>query len=438
MNFLTQPLLSNVAFFENQNNVKVAAKVACNIEPTPNPSREGNLGMQPFTKHQTPSTKHQAPCNLHPAPCTLILIILLFLSFPSCIMKKALVEPRTVILPLGDTVHLRDGSLVYALPQTVFDFKVDIERRIEKPGPYARFAGDLLGIKDPINQDREIWSITGIRINTAEEPDPSEFYVIETNTLFQTNVLALKKTGLIMDLNSDIYQRSGEQKKGRYTSGSQQGYMDLGADEYFVAQSDTAFKLVKLDTAFIKIPYLVEKKKQLTIDQLAEKAAKTLLELRDGKHLILTGEANVFPQDKAAIDEMNRMEKEYLELFAGKVWRETKTLDFTIIPKKDDKGKSLTLFRFSTQTGPSDASGTSGAPVIFKLTLLQNMRDLKIIARPLPAGVKAPKFDKLYYRVPAIVSVDIKMGEEKLFNGRQLIYQFGQLVQLPANYIIGK
>jgi len=64
-------------------------------------------------------------------------------------------NPKLFILPLGDTVHLTDGSLVYGLPLTIFDVQLEVERRIEKPGPYAKFAGDLLGIKDIINQEKE-------------------------------------------------------------------------------------------------------------------------------------------------------------------------------------------------------------------------------------------------------------------------------------------
>ena len=60
-----------------------------------------------------------------------------------------------------------------------------------------------------------------------------------------------------------------------------------------------------------RVPYIVEKKKKLTIDLLAEKAAKRLMEMRDGKHLILTGEATVFPQSDAAINEINQLEKLY-------------------------------------------------------------------------------------------------------------------------------
>ena len=69
-----------------------------------------------------------------------------------------------------------------------------------------------------------------------------------------------------------------------------------------MVQSDTAYKRISIDSSFVRVPYVVEKKKRLTIDQLAERAAKRLMEMREGKHLILTGEANVFPQSDAAIN----------------------------------------------------------------------------------------------------------------------------------------
>ncbi len=368
----------------------------------------------------------------------LLTIIVIFIFSISCISKKGLVEPKTVILPLGDTIHLTDGNLVYGLPMTVFDIVVEVEKKIEKPGPYSRFAGDLLGIKDFINQEKETWSITGIKVNSSEELDPSEFYLIESNTLFQTNVLALKREGLILDLNPDIYEKSGESRSGKVSMNDQRGFMDLGADEYYVTQSDTAFRLVNIDTAFIRIPYLVEKKKQLTIDQLAEKAAKSLLELRDGKHLILTGEANVFLQDKSAIDEMNRLENEYLALFAGKTWTEVKTFTYTLIPQKDISGKPVTLFRFSEQTGISPTGSKTATVVNIELAPAHKTKDLTITTRPQTETVPAQKFDKLYYRMPVVVTINIKAGTEILYNSRKLVYQFGDVIQLPANFIIGK
>jgi hypothetical protein len=368
----------------------------------------------------------------------LLTIILISIFSVSCILKKGLVKPNTVILPLGDTINLAGGSIIYGLPLTVFEFEVKVEKRIEKPGPYARFAGDLLGIKDVITQEKEKWSVTGIKVISTEELDPSEFFIIESNTLFQTNVLALKRAGLILDLNPAIYERYKESRTGKISMNTQPGFMDMGADEYYVNQSDTAFRLVSVDTAFIKIPYLVERKKQMTFDQLAEKAAKALLELRDGKHLILTGGATVFPQDKSAIDEMNRLENEYLALFAGKTWTEVKTFSYTLVPQKDMSGIPVTLLRFSGQTGTVDAAGKTGTPVTVQLIPVQKTKDITIITKPLPENEAAPKFDKLYYRMPEVVTVSVKMGEENLYNSRKLIYQFGELMQLPANYIIGK
>ena len=51
------------------------------------------------------------------------------------------------------------------LPRTVFTFTVEFERTIEKPGPYARYAGDLLGLENVITEENESWTIEGITVN---------------------------------------------------------------------------------------------------------------------------------------------------------------------------------------------------------------------------------------------------------------------------------
>ena len=366
----------------------------------------------------------------------LLLAVVLFMI--SCALLKGRVEPRTIVLPLGDTISLTDGSLIYGLPMTVFDIIVEMERTIEKPGPYAKFAGEMLGLKDVITQENAAWSIKSIRVKASEELDPSEFYIVESNTLVQTNALSLKRAGLIMDINPAFYERDNELIAKDNTETNQPRFIDLGADEYYVAQSDTAYRRVKLDTSFIRIPYLVEKKKQLGIDQLAEKAAKTLLELREGKHLILTGEANVFPQNNSAIEEMNRLEREYTALFAGKIWTERKTTSYNLIPQKEMAGKPVTLFRFSELTGPSDAASKAGAPVTVELIPAKKTKDLTFVTRPNTGEEPVQKFDKLYYRIPDVVTIGVKMGNESFYNSRRLIYQFGEVIQLPANFIIGK
>lgn len=363
-----------------------------------------------------------------------LLSIIILLT--SCFTGKKIAEANTVIIPLSDTVTIRDGSIIYGLPRTVITVFARMERTIEKPGPYARFASDLLGIDNAIQSESESWAIESVSVKANEELDPSEFFVIKSNTYFQSNVLALKKEGIILDLNPAIYYNNDNQMFG---TGSETGWsrsFDLGSDEYFQVQRDTAYKRVAVDSSFIRIPYAVEKKKRLTIDQLAEKAAKRLMDLRDGKLLILTGEATVFPQNDAAINEINRIEKEYTELFTGKMLKETRTFSYQIVPDKKMAGNPVTLFRFSEITGPADALSKGGVPVTVELTPEQKTKSITFINKK--QVETEHKFDKLYYRVPDVVNIKIGINSEVLYNSRKLIYQFGEIVQLPSNFIIGR
>jgi len=366
---------------------------------------------------------------------SIFLIITVVIS--SCFPEKKLTGPEYSIALLSDTITLKDGSLVYGLPMTIFTVRVEMERTIELPGPYAKYAEELLGLKDVIMNEEENWSIQGISVSSHEEADPSEFYVIETSSMFNTNALALKREGLILDLNPRMNYEEVYAMGGKEINTDQFRSFDLGSDEYYNIDTDTAYRRVKVDNQFIRIPYIVETKKKLSESQLAERAARRLMDLREGKILILTGEANVFPQSDAAINEMNRMEKEYTELFTGKSLTEKRTFVYHLVPQKELGGKPVTLFRFSEVTGPENASSKTGTAVNIVLDPEQKTKELAYIPRQEPDPL-SPKIDKLFYRMPDVVNMTIKMGDEILYNSRKLIYQFGEIMQLPANYIIGK
>jgi hypothetical protein len=365
-----------------------------------------------------------------------LFLILVFIAY-SCSSGNKTTASEIVILPYSDTVSLRDGSIVYGLPRSVVNVVVELERTIEIPGPYAKYAGDLLGLDNVITNETEYWSVKSVAVKTNEELDPSEFYVIESNTLFLTNVLAMKKQGLIMDLNPEIFNSAEKQTQDTEAENNRFLPFDLGSDEYFQIQRDTAYRRVNIDSTFIRIPYVVEKKRVLSVDQLAEKAANRLMEMRDGKHLILTGEANVFPQNESVLNEMRRMEQEYTELFVGKIITETRKFSSMVIPEPEMVGKQVVLFRLSEMNGPENVSSKNGEPLSIEFIPEQKTKDLTIINKPQPKS-DAPKFDKLFYRVPDVVNIKVNLGTETLLTSRRLIYQFGQVVQLPSNYIIGK
>ncbi|HOW08832.1 MAG TPA: DUF4831 family protein [Bacteroidales bacterium] len=342
-----------------------------------------------------------------------------------------------IVSPLSANASLTDGSLIYGLPLTVIDVEIEAEHVIEKPGPYSKYASDLLGLTDVIRSESENWTITGVNIGTHQELDPEQLYVIEAQGMFLSNVLELKRSGLILDISPDIYNCNSGRISDAETDFSKLKSFDLGSDEYFRNRKDTLFRVINVDTAFIRIPYLVEKKQKLTLDQLAEKAAVRLMELRDGKHLILTGETNIFPQSDAALNEINRLEKEYTELFTGKTFKEKKTFRYQLVPKKEMTGSPTVLCRFSETSGPVTSADKNGKPVVVEFVPELKTAGLKVnYARSVSKS--SGTTDKLFYRVPDIVNIRISFGNEALNMSRKLIYQFGEVIRMPQNYILGK
>lgn len=342
------------------------------------------------------------------------------------------------VMPLGDEVKVTDGSLVYALPLTVFEIDIIAEKRVDIPGPYARYADEMIGLDNVVVSEKESWRLADVSLNTVEELDPSQFYVIQGTTLMQTNMLALRKSGLVLDINPDRYHRtvSGNIHEDAALTGPL--FPDRGAHEYASAKTDTAYRIVRADTAFIRVPYLVQKQEGMTVEEEAREAADRLLELREGRHMILTGETNIFPQDGAAINEINRLEREYTALFAGKSWTERRHYRIWITPEPEMANRMTTIFTFSELTGISTSAEGAGAAVQMEIIPSGKTGNLNMVERPVSGQKGKATGDRLFYRIPDVAEITFSMNGEELCKARKLIYQFGSKLALPANFIIGK
>ena len=144
---------------------------------------------------------------------------------------------------------------------------------------------------------------------------------------------------------------------------------------------------------------MLERRRQLSMSEQAEHTARILLELREGRHLILTGEATVFPQDKASIDEINRLEDQYISLFAGKSYTSEEKFDFSFVPDNSMKNKPVVIFRFSQEAGVLDMSDLRGRPVVIEMMSNNALSNLKMTADSI-----STTYDKIFYRIPEAVS----------------------------------
>lgn len=117
------------------------------------------------------------------------------------------------------------------------------------------------------------------------------------------------------------------------------------------------------DTSFVKVSVdrlsLVEK----SPEAMAQDAANAIFSLRRHRIDLVTGEAgeNVFGAGlKAALEEIDRLEQEYLSLFLGKQFRQRIVREFSVVPSKDEP--TTVVCRFSNTAGLLPADDLSAGP----------------------------------------------------------------------------
>ena len=55
------------------------------------------------------------------------------------------------------------------------------EQKENIKGPYSEYAYKYLGLKNIITENTTTYQISDVDINTASEPDPNQYYFVETN-----------------------------------------------------------------------------------------------------------------------------------------------------------------------------------------------------------------------------------------------------------------
>lgn len=200
----------------------------------------------------------------------------------------------------------------YALPYTTVKVKVVMEKEVVRTGPYARFAQKFLGTIAPMS-DKEIYTVKSASLDYTD-PDRSDM--------------------------------QAEKPAGR---------------RYMMAREvSTEFPRVQIDKV---------SPTDKGAEEMAREAANTIFKLRRTRLDLVMGEIgeNVYGGGLvAALDEITRLEDEYLALFLGKQSVETIERVFDVIP---EAGKmSYIVCRYSQSGGFLHEGDLSGSPVVLTLT----------------------------------------------------------------------
>jgi hypothetical protein len=357
----------------------------------------------------------------------ILISIMLVAGISSCIAPA-----KFIVTSVGEEPEVYKERVIYSLPRTVLLVKINFEKTNYIPGPYRRYSEKYLGIVDFIDKAETKWSITGSEVNGFNEPDPLHFYSINIiNGSFQSSrFLELSESGLIVD--PDKGDRICLPVPGNDKIIEPPYFTDISTEENFNEISDTLFKTIIKDTSFVKIPVVRKQREAKTLEQKAEAAANFIISIRKKRFKMETGGGDIpiFPDGMAmetSIQELNKLEKEYISLFIGKIYTRKYSRGFFITPFGTPE--NITFLKFSAAEGILSADSPKGEALNIEISLL-GITDL--LKNNLPQTPTENVFNTLYYRIPEHASIKIILKDKLISEGRFTLFQAGSLMSLPT------
>ncbi len=221
----------------------------------------------------------------------------------------------------------RGDGLTITTPRTFVAVDVTVERDVTISGPYARYAQKFLGVSATL-ADKTLWRITGAELGLVDGT---------------CHIMA-------------AIPASDEVRSVHYAASE---------DEFARLQPDKMEMLTS------------------SLEDSARQAATTIFALRRNRMELVTGEAgeNVFGEGLArALEEIDRLEQSYLELFLGKRVITTQTRRYVVTPEKSKT--QYIVCRFSASAGLLPANDLTGDVVLLQLSPSDTMLDETVVAGP--------------------------------------------------------
>ena len=337
-----------------------------------------------------------------------------------------------------------EGVVTYSLPCTSLLLEVEAVREVYTPGPYSKYAKKYLGIDVP-QEAAEQYQLTSIKLTPFLEADMSKCYVVNLGSLATeatTSFFKMTSQGVIVlsdspKANSDIW---------RFPTLTDNFEKDAsGATPNFVSTETTLYKNVKnaaggYDRVSIQQSQVVEK----STEKKAQEIANQIFALRKKRVEIITGDTDATFDGEAmgaAINEISRIESDYMNLFLGKKETAIQKINFNVLPKADNVRQMYVAFRLSPTQGLLSSDNVSGRPIVLELTPEEDLKTIQTITevssskKSFKSDPKAPKVN-IYYRVPSVCLIKVLDGQEMLLQTRVPVYQLGQTLSFPIETLI--
>jgi hypothetical protein len=354
------------------------------------------------------------------------------------IISLVMISILTVCAVQGQKLKVKNLSeggaskgTVYALPQTVVSVSIEITRTVFKKGPYAEFASEYLGISDASRSDSSYSEISKINVTSYREADPEQYFVVDSKQkdLDESQFVQLKNEGLIIDAAGFKDQYKNLIFSGQKTDHQGLSYNDLSYESFFSEKMDTVYKTVKTDSTYKRIPMLKKQVERETLEEKAEEAADLIFKTRERRMKLVAGEFDFIPDGQSlqiCINQLDKIENDYLSLFLGRTFKEVKTYGYDFTPHANQTDEQETLCYFSTEMGISSSIATNSLPLSLKISKIQTNSPLEKLSHKTSNVAKFS--DQIIYRIPNLAELEVVLDKTKLLDNKIYIDQYGILV----------
>jgi hypothetical protein len=320
-----------------------------------------------------------------------------------------------------------EGYVTYSLPMTTISLDVEAVQETFYAGPYAKYAEKYLGIKLRMKDETSV-QLAQIKMTPFVEADQNCRYSvnIKKGTL-NPSVFSLSSAGLVTFADAKF----ADETVWRFPVKSEGDFSSKGVSSNLTSEATTLYKNEKKESAYNRVSVQQNMVVEKTLEQKAAETASTILDLRRQRLQIVTGDTDATYSGEAmgaAIEELARLEQEYMTLFVGYSEFQTQKMKFDVVPEAGRENQMYIAFRISDKSGLVPADDMTGKPVV-----------LEIIPQTFAQSqLKSANAEVVKYRIPSICTVKIKNGADLLLQSRVPVYQLGQVSSIPLAVAINK
>ncbi len=352
------------------------------------------------------------------------LLPLLILGISACMTPQ-----RITVTNLHDLASFPENCSVFSLPRTRIHLEFKAVRHQYTPGPYQRYANDLLGINGVPDLSETQWEL--LQLSTTNEliPDPDYYFS-----------LAYSGGGAASSCLNSLFEKKLLVDPASYSPFFGSVGIDGHAPEaiHFTDLSvKSNFKEPKKSTkSRPETPVDFSKKNaddKASLEDKAREAAAFIYKIRKRRFKLISGQYDTHPESTAletAVRELNELEDNYLALFIGRYTTDTLTHRYQYIPTSGSTPERAIICHFSGETGFSDAESATGKPIVLNI---QNLNHTEILKEVQISRESSSYENTVLYRIPERAAVQVILGSSLLLDTEFMIFQYGAFVPARIN-----